>query len=66
MMIKLIEIAEKGATISTETFNESCKKIYEYSFNNSKYVREICQYLDKQDKPSYIFGEITLIDFFFL
>ena len=26
----------------------------------------MCQYIDKQAQPSFVFGELTLVDFFFM
>lgn len=65
-MIKMLETVDLATEVSDEEFNEAVKSNYEDIFDKSKYARAICQYLDMQSNPAYIFGEITLMDFFFM
>ncbi len=31
--------------------------------NRSKFIKFLCQYLDQQKEPKFIFGNITIVDF---
>lgn len=52
--------------MSEVQFNKFVVAWFDAYFSSTKYVKEICQYIDKQAKPSFVFGELTLIDFFFM
>lgn len=65
-MIKLHETIDRAGNLDDSTFDKELSKCYEDVFNNSKYAKVICQYLDMQESPTYIFGVMTLIDFFFI
>jgi len=32
---------------------------------NSRYIREISEYLKKQERPSFVFDALTIIDFYY-
>jgi hypothetical protein len=39
--------------------------MFEELMNNSRYIRQVSQYLDRQENPIFVFKELTLIDFFY-
>ena len=41
-------------------------KSFECHFTNIKYVKQCCQYIDQKCQATFVLGELTLVDFFFM
>lgn len=59
-------LADLAAQKPPEQINIHARQLFENTLRDSKFVKEICEYLDKNNNEGYIFGSLTVVDFFFL
>ena len=63
----LFRLAQGSITKNDLEINKDKLLLYERWINDSGYIAEVCEYLNHEDGGiNFIFGGITLIDFFFM
>lgn len=65
-MMKIMDLVDKSCKMTPEEFKKQSMRCFDCHFSNVKYVKQCCQYIDQRSQVSFILGEITLLDFFFM
>lgn len=61
----VLKLADYCSKHNLHEINLRCRDMFEELMNNSKYIRQVSQYLDRQEQPEFVFKQLTLIDFFY-
>jgi hypothetical protein len=47
MKMKMMDLADKAPSLTVQQINQAAFGLFEDIFNRSKYVREICQFIER-------------------
>ena len=65
-MMKVMELVDKSCKLDASAFKKEAIKSFECHFSSIKYIKQCCQYIDQRMQTTFILGELTLLDFFFM
>jgi len=64
--MKIMDFVDRSSKLSPEAFTIEAKKSYNCHLSTIKYIKQCCQFIDQRIQQTFILGELTLIDFFFM